>query len=228
MCTATWLIRSDGYELFVNRDELRTRPPAKPPVVCEQNRTRYLSPQDPEGGGSWLAANEFGLSLCLLNHYPSRQTSNDRRFTSRGLLVLSLIEHRSPAEVASELERMALSSYRPFLLLVLVPHSKPLLLTWDGDRLSSGDDPQQPVSTSSFDSAKVIRARCLMFTKCQGEAFHFSRDPAGDAYSVCMAREDAQTVSFSRIIVAPERIDFHYQRRQTDGSFAAPIIVRLP
>ena len=59
-----------GYEVFCNRDELHSRKPALPPVLVMRNGVRYLAPIDAAGGGSWIGVNEFGLTLCLVNHYP--------------------------------------------------------------------------------------------------------------------------------------------------------------
>ena len=44
-----------------------------------------IAPIDADGGGTWIAANERGLTVCLLNHYPDageplvRESSGDRR-----------------------------------------------------------------------------------------------------------------------------------------------------
>jgi hypothetical protein len=41
-------------------------------------------------------------------------------------------------------------------------------------------------------------------------SYHSSHSQKGGAYSVCMHRADAATVSFSRIRVTPEQVEFHY------------------
>lgn len=69
MCTITWLTRDNGYELFFNRDELRSRQRAAPPQLHQDSKIRYLAPIDSDAGGTWISANQFGLSLCLLNNY---------------------------------------------------------------------------------------------------------------------------------------------------------------
>ena len=69
MCTATWIISKNGYELFFNRDELKTRLVAVPPTMAAVNQIRYISPADADAGGTWIAVNEFGFAACLLNHY---------------------------------------------------------------------------------------------------------------------------------------------------------------
>ena len=67
MCTLTWRTAGGGYEVFFNRDERRTRPPARPPAVHRAAGVSYVSPIDAEAGGTWLAVNELGTTLALEN-----------------------------------------------------------------------------------------------------------------------------------------------------------------
>ena len=46
------------------------------------------------------------------------------------------------------------------------------------------------------------------------ENFHFSRDPRGGPYSVCMQREDAETVSFTHVAVTTREIQMFYLSRK--------------
>lgn len=71
MCTLTWWrgAAGEGYEVFFNRDELKTRPPAKPPAAGERGGVRFLSPVDTQAGGTWIWANQFGVVMALLNWY---------------------------------------------------------------------------------------------------------------------------------------------------------------
>ncbi len=69
MCTVSWRAARDGYDLFFNRDELHTRAPELPPALSERDGVRFLAPRDGDHGGTWLAVNEHGLTVCLLNDY---------------------------------------------------------------------------------------------------------------------------------------------------------------
>jgi hypothetical protein len=210
MCTATWLMSGDGYELFCNRDEKRSRQPALPPTRQCCNGVAFIAPRDADAGGSWIGVNEFALSLCLLNLYPA--AAPQPKFPiSRGILLTSLMDCRSQAEIARRLNTILFKRFKPFLLLVLVPGRRASMHTWDGSLFSGSTEVSPPVTTSSFDPANVIEARRAKFAELQGEAYHMSRDERGGAYSVCMSRDDAQTVSFSRIAVIKERIVFTYR-----------------
>lgn len=70
MCTVTWTRTSGGYHLFMNRDELWTRGVAEGPALREGGAVRYLAPIDSDAGGTWIGVNAYGVTLCLLNHYP--------------------------------------------------------------------------------------------------------------------------------------------------------------
>ncbi|PWT90672.1 MAG: hypothetical protein C5B56_05030, partial [Proteobacteria bacterium] len=67
MCTVSWVHQPDGYHLLCNRDEKRTRGVASGPRLQRCGGVNYLAPMDPDFGGTWIATNEFGISLCLLN-----------------------------------------------------------------------------------------------------------------------------------------------------------------
>src|SRR5215470_2366098 len=111
MCTVSWIAEENGYQLFSNRDERHTRKPALPPAVREQRGIRFVTPIDGDHGGSWIGVNQFGLSLCLLNRYQNEAVSSDGVFdyTSRGLLLLELIDCRSGARMQSRIEQMDLA-----------------------------------------------------------------------------------------------------------------------
>ena len=68
MCTVSWLHQPGGYHLLCNRDEKRTRSAALAPTVIETRRRAVTSRRSmPTCGGTWIAVNEFGVSVCLLN-----------------------------------------------------------------------------------------------------------------------------------------------------------------
>ena len=94
MCTVSSIYQGSGYQLLCNRDERRTRRPASAPQLLTRNNVRFVAPIDGDFGGTWLAVNEFGLSLVLLNRAPSSAAK-----LSRGLLPMNLI----PAQTLTEL-----------------------------------------------------------------------------------------------------------------------------
>ena len=86
MCTVTWLERDGCYDLFCSRDELRTRGAALAPRLHPTAGGRFLAPVDSDGGGTWIAVNDRGVGLCLLNDYDADPGSGE--FESRELVKM--------------------------------------------------------------------------------------------------------------------------------------------
>jgi Transport and Golgi organisation 2 len=219
----TWFDRPDGgFEAFFNRDERRTRLPASAPVERIVGDTRFLAPQDGDFGGTWLAANEWGVVVALLNGAPGGPTDRAAEATSRGLLVYALAGSRSTADAIVRLDRTDLLPFRPFVLVLLDARRDRRIVTWgDGMRVCDpAADLAQPVVSSSFDSAEVARGRRARFHAVAAAAssgrrelhlaYHRDHVPSAGPRSVCMHREDAETVSFSRIEVGPDAVRFLY------------------
>ena len=225
MCTVSWVQQPGGYHLLANRDEKRTRGKAFAPAIRECGGVRYVAPIDSDFGGTWIAANEFGVSVCLLNGDASNQNPFPSRQRSRGLLLRELAWETTGADCLLSLRQLDLSPYAPFVLLILEPDQPAILAEWSRERLTV--DPaadQMPLTSSSFDSCGVRRSRLSEFERRAGMAarvdqtllyqFHASHgtgmDARADAYSLCMHREDAETVSFSWVVVTREEVRFLY------------------
>jgi hypothetical protein len=213
MCTVTWLFdERGGYTLFCNRDEKFARATAEPPRIAYRNGVRYIAPCDAEYGGTWISVNEAGVSLCLLN------AAGGRAFVSRGLLVSAVADSVSQEEVLRRLRNAPLSRFAGFQLAVLEPVCEPLIIGWDGYRLSTvaAEDICLPLTSSSIDSERVHEARAALFQKLRPatcialEAFHRSHEPAQGPYSVCVHRSDASTVSFTEVTVARQTVSMAY------------------
>lgn len=240
MCTATWRItENDGYELYFNRDEARTRLPALPPSLHIFNGVSYVAPADGDHGGTWIGVNECGVSLCVLNLYgpavlPHRDTSG-----SRGILLGSLLDVRRLSELAPRLGRAALKELNPFLLLGLAPRAAPLAFRWDGQNLAmnelgAGD---LPVTSSAVTPERVARHRRKVFLSMVGDvpptseilsAFHRGASEKDRSLSVCMNRPNACTVSHCHLRVDSQRVLFEYYRVQAaTAEFLGPVSFEL-
>jgi Transport and Golgi organisation 2 len=221
MCTVSWIHHDGGYQLLCNRDERRTRRPAHPPRVRESRGTRLIAPVDGDHGGSWIAVNEFGLSLCLLNRDRAGESHRSSPRASRGLLVLELADCATRARLRGRLSHIELFRFQPFTLAALEPERPALLIEWNGRECSITDngEPEMPLTSSAADPAGVEAARRALFRSLAAAApidadllyrFHASRHPTAGAYGPCMQREDAETVSFSRIVVTDDAAEFYY------------------
>lgn len=234
MCTVTWRRAGPSYEIFFNRDEQRSRPSAHPPSVLGAAPRCFIAPIDPRAGGTWLAVNEAGLSVCVLNYYDGQRAPPPPRPCSRGHLVLDQMPLAAAPEVREALARTDLHRYPAFVLLAFDPRTA-VCLHWDGRALRSEalTDERRPISTSSFDTDEVLRERRARYDALVGRGdsepeallrFHRDTIPRGGAYSVWMERADAWTVSFSRVTVEPGEIRFLYQSRDA----SPPVVVSCP
>jgi hypothetical protein len=221
VCTVSWVQQPGGYHLLANRDEKRTRGRAFAPVIRECGGVRYVAPIDSDSGGTWIAANEFGVSVCLLNGVAGSHSYFPAPRRSRGLLLRELACEPAGAECLLSLRHYDLRPYAPFVLLILEPDRPAILAEWNSERLTvNAAAARMPLTSSSFDSCGVRRFRLEEFSRRAGRAarvdaallyqFHASHGASPDAYSPCMHREDAETVSFSWVVVTLEEVRFLY------------------
>ncbi|WP_163834261.1 NRDE family protein [Spartinivicinus ruber] len=240
MCTISWLVDTHRYEVFFNRDEQKSRPVALPPQFVNHTSTLSLMPIDPAGGGSWLAATEYGQIIALLNLYQAdtKAVSSDQQ--SRGLLVHQLASISHWQLQLRWLNELNCSPYRPFSLFIFTPtwHNQNQLkqlavhqFDWNNQTLR-----QQQPSISFFSSSSVATQAVLANRQACYDALntpfqdhqhdkgkpisrltsmdllhlHQSHQPEASAYSICMHRADAQTVSFSHIKVNRQQTAFDY------------------
>src|SRR5438477_7286592 len=66
MCTVSFIPKHQGFYLAMNRDEKRSRPIAVPPRIVRIAGRSAIFPLDPNGG-SWIAVNDAGVCLVLIN-----------------------------------------------------------------------------------------------------------------------------------------------------------------
>ena len=224
MCTVSWIHTPRGYHLLSNRDEQPTRKPALAPVIHEAAGVRFIAPVDGDYGGSWIAVNEFGITFSLVNRYRCCRCSSQKipKPPSRGLLLTSLAACRSLEDALSRFDSLDLAAFPPFTVAVLARGEPSLLLHWTGrdSLIECNGEAAMPLVSSSFDPRGVEVYRKRLFKTLAAERgrvdlqllmdFHASHAPTPSAYSPCMHRENALTVSFSRVTVVDDVIEFVY------------------
>lgn len=228
MCTLSWISTPTAYHLFFNRDETRTRPLAHPPSIFEYAKgLKALMPIDPVGGGSWLSVNQHGVSLALLNLYQG--STPPGQLESRGRLLKDCADVTNYAELLERVEQRSLACVAPFSLLYFdvdtlnkSPHATACLLRWDGELLTSLSQ-FSPLISSAFNYDAVLQSRLHVFSEAglnecedlstkvvKAHRIHASHQPSRSAYSVCMHREDAHTVSFTQVSVEQNQVGMTY------------------
>lgn len=218
MCTLSFSPTRDGLLVAMNRDESVRRESALPPRLFVRDRAKALYPAEPSGG-TWLAVNELGILLALLN----RNGGGPRREgqPSRGLLIPSLI-HVPQGDIPRALPSAGGDLMRPFTLVAFDLAARRVTETaWDGAQFTSIEHPWAArhwfsSGLSDVEAARVRGRTCQTFreyfriTADSLRELHRSHSPARGAYSVCVHREDAVTVSYSEVQVNGGRVRFGY------------------
>ena len=130
MCTVSYFPLEGGYVLTSNRDEDPGRRTLDPEIQILPGGVRVLAPRDMEKGGTWIALDETGRAVCLMNGAFGRHERTPPYRKSRGLLAFEAME-------ASDFELFSgqtnLRGIEPFTLLMVSP-GRILKLVWDGNR----------------------------------------------------------------------------------------------
>jgi hypothetical protein len=194
----------------MNRDEKLTRDKGLPPKFHQVAGRTVLGPSEP-GGGSWIAVNDTGATLALINWYAVKAVVKTRAL-SRGVVVNSVRAAAGKDEIDSTLAGLPLATINPFRLIGIFPATGEILeWRWDLKNLLRKKRPwkaRQWIS-SGFDEPKARRTRSAIFRQEQLNSpaaslawlrrLHRSHAPERGAFSTCMHRPDAMTVSCTEI-----------------------------
>jgi uncharacterized protein with NRDE domain len=223
MCTVTLIpFRGDGeaaLRIACNRDESRQRPAALLPQERTFGQCRALLPVDPASDGTWIAVNDAGLVMVLLNQNPgdARSSPVDSRL-SRGTIIPSLLDCDNLQSAKRLARSLVAGAFAPFRLL-LADRNESVEMTSVDDRLHIVERPlldePQLFTSSGLGDSLVEGPRRRLFHKW----FPADAPPASDLknlaelqdgfqrhswpdqqhLSVCMRRADACTVSYTVI-----------------------------
>lgn len=224
MCTISWYVDDKRYHVFFNRDEQKNRPRAIAPSSMLQDGVQVLMPVDPQGQGSWISVNQYGATFALLNYYQGSRPKG--QLNSRGQIIRDISGMRSFAEVSAFIEKLRLTDFAPFSLVCFFAGDSSFertVLRWSGkqsERLLC----RSPLISSGVEFDAVNRQRMACYeqymsaeaatpelTVSRFRHMHASHLPRASAYSICMHRADAHTVSFSQVSVLDDQAHFIYK-----------------
>ncbi|MBU2976841.1 NRDE family protein [Alteromonas sp. C1M14] len=220
MCTLSWQQDECGnIRIYFSRDEQRVRQQALAPETFLIDGVKCTMPIDPEGNGTWIAVNEYGIAICLLNYYQGDKPEGT--LISRGALVKHLASVTSYSEAKARLNNYPLQHTAPFSMVLLCRDSvspKVQRWVWDGRDLSVGDVAPPLVSAAKyFDEAYNYRKQLFddLTKKLPrneiGPRFHRSFNTHSPFLSPLMVREDARTVSITTVLLFDEEQQMHYE-----------------
>jgi hypothetical protein len=222
MCTVSFVPKHRGFYLAMNRDEKLTRSAAVPPEAIRCGKRRAIFPHE-RSGGTWIAANDAGICLALLNWHkiPGEPAAVA---LSRGVVVARLASVSSLRDVAGRLSSIPLQNLRPFRLIVVDQSAKMLIeCRWDLRQLRTWRHAWhlQHWFSSGFDEATAETRRRLICREARNQKsrgtlrwlrrLHRSHRPRPSAFSICMHRSVAATVSYTEIVGQNERMIMRYK-----------------
>ncbi len=221
MCTVSFIARKNGYALVMNRDEKLARVAGVPPKLREVDGRAVLCPSEP-GGGTWIAVNDTGATLALINWYSIKERV-EVDVVSRGEVVNSMSAADGKNFVVSALAKLPLTKINPFRLIGIFPSVGEIFeWRWDLKKLVTRKYPWKPRQwiSSGFDEPKAQRIRSATFQLAQAQCpadsldwlrrLHRSHAPSCGAFSTCMHRTDAATVSCTEIALSFRRATMRY------------------
>lgn len=247
MCTATLLLLpasenfSTGtpaaFRLVTNRDELHDRNAAFPPQARRFGSRAALLPIDPTSDGTWVAVNDAGLAITLLNLNLGDAQPSPAGRSSRGAVIPSLMHHATAADAAAQARQLDAASMMPFRLLI-ADGRESFVVRSDGGAVTVAD-PQPAAQSAMLTSSglgddRVESPRRELFeasdfrTAADQDAFHRHRWPDRPHLSVAMHRDDARTVSRTVVEVTANAVAMTYTPIDFDGTEGEPVSVSLP
>jgi hypothetical protein len=216
MCTLTFIPNEHGYIIGMNRDEQIARTRAFPPAI----NGLAIYPREPATGGTWLAVNASGLTLALLNK--NEDGPLPVKLRSRGEVIPALISAHSLAEVHRRLVEIGFKGLWPFRLIAVSAEEREVCEWSHGTQLSRSHYEWQArhwYSSGMSDlEANRIRTAVVKEAWQQPEAgslpwlrsLHRSHLPQKGAFSICVHRDDAVSVSYSEILFQNGNATFRY------------------
>lgn len=206
----------------MNRDELKERVAAMPPSLHQIGCEALIYPQEPSGG-TWIAATCRGDSFALMNaNLPHGETLGPKR-ASRGLIIPYLFLENTVKGVDHRLGEIQLTDMFPFRLFGIFRGTCAIAQWyWDGARVISRRHEwirNHWFSSSRSDArAEVERGKvCEMSWREDTQdsvewlrALHSSHIPEAGAFSVCVHRLDAATVSYTEVQCGPRELRMSY------------------
>jgi hypothetical protein len=127
MCTVTYFPKGErSYILTSNRDESPLR--ATNNVVEREINGRNVKYPEDVKGGTWIAMDDKGMTLCVLNGAKEKHKHTPPYKISRGLMLLAYWEYEN---TASFLQHYDFKWIEPFTLLI-AKANKLVILYWNG------------------------------------------------------------------------------------------------
>jgi len=221
MCTLTYIPTSTGFVISSSRDELNTRS-TQPPAKYLHKQQTLIYPKDLQAGGTWIAANQHGSLVCLLNGAFEHYVPFKKYPKSRGQVVLNRFDYDHPLDFW---ENISLEDTESFTLVCIepLPTNQIFEFIWDEKSKYSRPIPsEQPFIRSSatlYDKASQVERKQWFQEWIHRHReiedkniikFHNHPQDHDQESSIAILRSNGlQTVSLSQFIVQGKQKQFN-------------------
>ena len=222
----------------MNRDEQLSRIAGLPPNRQFIDGRAVVFPSEPSGG-TWISLNDGGACFALINWYSVAARVREGA-VSRGEVVKSVSACTSRILAEAQIERLPLERMNPFRLIGVFPADCEVVeWQWDLKKLARKNHrwKMQQWISSGFDEATAQQLRGKTFREAQWQTssgsvdwlrrLHRSHLPHRGAFSTCVHRSDAMTVSYTEVRVSASLATMNHQltcpcqhAERTDAAFS--------
>lgn len=219
MCTVTFVPYGDGFLLTGNRDESLKRSQVEWPSVQSFDNYTLTYPKDVTGNGTWIAVDDRGNIVCLLNGAFLPHKRKERYRHSRGLVVLGIFSFQSAEDFYDNYD---LHDIEPFTL-VLFFKGELFEFRWDGEKkhlLTLPSDRPHLWSSVTLYNPEIQRKRKAWFEHWLEQtdpysresilSFHRSGGLDDPANNIMMKRSYVETLSISSVFLSGNRMSVIY------------------
>lgn len=234
MCTLTFIHNSSGISISSNRDEHVDRGISKFPVTLQVKDQLVTFPQDPEAGGTWLAASSSKRVTVLLNGAFRKHKHLPPYRLSRGVVVLESFQYENLAQFRLHYN---LTDIEPFTLVHFdLLHQHIEEVRWDGESTSYRTlafNAPHIWSSATLYNDETIRERENWFKEWiqkpnldaqQMMNFHQFGGGTLHANSITMKRNSfLKTVSISQVTACKNHFNFSHHILLNDTLFTTKL-----
>jgi len=217
MCTLLILRKNKEVIAVMNRDDEKIRREEG----VREFEGGVLSPVDVRSGGTWVGVNKNNVSGFLLNRYDKCEIKIKK---SRGEIVLNALAKGGFENCSSFVGEMDLSSYMPFIL-VLLSNDKIVKFDWNGQKLLKNEFDLKDyyvLTSSSIKEEMVKKWRYDRFDEWfNGDREFLNGLPkinllqvkGYEDYSVMVERKNVFTISITKVRFDEGQVDMQYLPR---------------
>jgi Transport and Golgi organisation 2 len=219
MCTLSFIPEGNGYLIGMNRDEQIARLAALPPERVPIEGGYAIYPRE-QSGGTWIAANSFGMTLALLNWYSVPAAAPKSR--SRGEVIPKLVSDGDCASVHDSLVQLELGGTLPFRLIGIFPQELKISeWRWNQRMFEISEflwERRHWFSSGISDiEAEKQRGAVCRHSSPNGQSppewlreLHRSHENGPGPFSICVHRTEVRSLSYSEVSYSGNELSFHY------------------